>query len=145
MTHRFSRLVVPWTLACMLCLLYAQPVSAAKVDPDPTGLADPVEIEAFMDGFWSENMQPLEIPGAVFVLVRGGQILFAKGYGLADIEQGKPVDPGETLFAIGSVSKAVTASAVMQLVERGQLRLDEPVDADLCAAGLEASLWLLAQ
>jgi CubicO group peptidase (beta-lactamase class C family) len=73
-------------------------------------------------------MQPLNIPGAVFVLVREGQILLAKGYGRADLAKGTPVDPGETLFAIGSVSKAVTAAAVLQLVERGQLDLHAPVD-----------------
>jgi CubicO group peptidase (beta-lactamase class C family) len=95
---------------------------------DPTGPTDPAEVEAFMDGFWQENMAPLEVPGAVFVLVKGDQILFSKGYGVSDIEQGKAVNPGETLFAIGSVSKAVTASAVMQLTERGLLRLDEPVN-----------------
>ena len=132
MAHRLNRplVLVTW-LVFALCLLCAQPVGAARLSPDQTGPVDPVEIEAFIDDFWVKSMRPLDIPGMVFVLVRDGTILFAKGYGLADIEQGKPVDPSETLFAIGSVSKAVTASAVMQLVERGQLRLDEPVDSYL--------------
>ena len=118
-----------WTLlALALCVAHASSVVAAGPDLDPVGPSDPAEIEAFVDDFWAGQMRPLGIPGAVFVLVRGDQILLAKGYGLADVEQGVPVDPGETLFAIGSVSKAVTASAVMQLVERGQLDLDAPVD-----------------
>ena len=132
MAHSLKRLVVFWTLlVATLGFLYAQPVGIVRADTDRAGPADPVEIEAFVDRFWGENMQPLDIPGAVFVLVRDDQILFAKGYGLADIERNKPVDPGETLFAIGSVSKALTASAVMQLVERSQLHLDEPVDSYL--------------
>jgi CubicO group peptidase (beta-lactamase class C family) len=127
-----SRLVVSLVLlTSTVCFLCAQPIGAAADGPDQTGPSDPAEIEAFIDGFWSENMRPLGIPGAVFVLVRDGAILLAKGYGMADIDQGRPVGPSETLFAIGSVSKAVTASAVMQLVERGQLHLDEPVDSYL--------------
>ena len=104
---------------------------AAGVSSAAPGPTDPAEVAAFMDGFWQKEMQPLGIPGAVFVLVKGDQIVFSKGYGLSDVAQERPVDPAETLFAIGSVSKAVTATAVMQLVERGQLRLEEPVDSYL--------------
>jgi len=120
-------------LASFLVLLtsIAWTFPAAGVPSAAPGPTDPAEIAAFMEGFWRKQMQPLGIPGAVFVLVKGDQILFSKGYGLADVAQGKPVDPAETLFAIGSVSKAVTATAVMQLVEHGQLRLDEPVNSYL--------------
>lgn len=132
MVHGMDRLAVVLALSAFaLCLVPAQAVGAGGGKTAQTGPADPVEIEAFVDDFWADNMQPLDIPGAVFILVKEGQILFAKGYGLADVEQHKPVDPGETLFAIGSVSKAITASAVMQLVERGKLRLDDPVDSYL--------------
>jgi CubicO group peptidase (beta-lactamase class C family) len=127
-----NRMLLFWTLlAFTLTVFYAQPADADGPDSTRAGPADPVEIEAFVDDFWRGHMQPLNIPGAVFALVRDGEILFAKGYGLADVDKGTPVDPGETLFAIGSVSKAVTASAVLQLVERGQLDLDAPVDGYL--------------
>lgn len=109
--------------------LFTQPAGATSNLPSSQiGPTDPAEIETFMDDFWRQDMQPLQIPGAVFVLVKDSRVLFAKGYGLADIDQGKPVDPGTTLFSVGSVSKAVTAGAVLQLVERNQLRLDEPVN-----------------
>jgi len=131
MAGRRNRLVAWALLVAALGLLCPAGVGAAGGGAEQVGPADPAEVEAFMEDFWTEEMQPLEIPGAVFVLVREGEILFAKGYGVADVERGVPVDPGETLFAIGSVSKAITASVVMQLVERGQLRLDAPVDSYL--------------
>jgi len=132
MTHRIKHVLLVWILlAFTLTNLYAQPAAAGGPGSERAGPADPAEIEAFVDGFWISAMQPLNIPGAVFVLVRDGQILLAKGYGLADLAQGTPVDPGETLFSIGSVSKAVTAAAVLQLAERGQLDLDAPVDSYL--------------
>lgn len=105
----------------------------------PAGPNDAAEIEAFMDGFWREHMQPLGIPGAVFVLAKGDTLLVTKGYGLANVEQGQAVDPQKSLFAVGSVSKAVTASAVLQLVERGQLDLQAPVNSYLKSFQLDES------
>ena len=128
MNHRTKRWVFIWILvAFTLNNLYAQPVAADSPNGVRAGPSDPAEGEAFVDGFWRDIMQPLNIPGAVFVLVRDGQIVLAKGYGLSYLATGTPVDPGETLFAIGSVSKVVTAGAVLQLVERGKLRLDATV------------------
>jgi CubicO group peptidase (beta-lactamase class C family) len=64
----------------------------------------------------------------VFVLVKEGEVFLAKGYGYADLENRKPVLPEETLFAVGSVAKVFTASAMMQLAERGLLDLHDPVN-----------------
>ena len=58
--------------------------------------------------------------------MRGRALLVAKGYGLADRESRVP--PSErTIYPIGSLSKQITAAAVMKLVEQGQIRLDEPL------------------
>ncbi|MDC0666409.1 serine hydrolase domain-containing protein [Nannocystis radixulma] len=67
-----------------------------------------------------------EVPGLAVGLVRQGRLVFTRGYGLADLEQGIPVTP-DTVFRIFSVTKIFTAAAVMQLVERGQLGLDDPL------------------
>src|SRR5690606_10891932 len=64
------------------------------------------------------------IAGAVVVVVKDGQLLLEKGYGYADVAAKQPVDPARTLFRPGSNSKLFTATAAMQLVERGQLDLD---------------------
>lgn len=89
------------------------------------------ELEAFLDGYFDEQMEKLHVPGAVFVLVKDGEIFFAKGYGYSDLEKKKPVIPERTVFRMGSVSKLFTATAVMQLCEQGKLNLNDDVNKHL--------------
>jgi CubicO group peptidase (beta-lactamase class C family) len=114
-------------LACLAIVL----VTAGQgrtVAAAPEGPTDPAELEAFLDDFFTERMERLDVPGAAFVLVKDGEIFFAKGYGYADLERGVPVDPKTTVFRIGSTSKLFTATAAMQLVEEGALALDADVN-----------------
>jgi CubicO group peptidase (beta-lactamase class C family) len=106
----------------------AQPGELGAYSAHQGGPTDPQELEAFLDGFFAEQMEISHLPGAVFVLVRDGEILLAKGYGYADLERRRPVVPDETLFLPGSVGKLFTALAVMQLVEQGKLDLDRDVN-----------------
>ncbi len=92
------------------------------------GPTDPAELEAFLDVFFAEKMEELHIPGAAFVMVKDGEVFFAKGYGYADLENQIPVDPEKTIFRVGSVSKLFTATAAMQLVEQGVLNLDTDIN-----------------
>lgn len=89
---------------------------------------DPQELEAFMDGLLTAEMADKHIPGAVVAVVQDSRLLFTKGYGYADVENRKPVDPERTLFRIASVSKLITWTAVMQMVEEGKLSLDVDVN-----------------
>jgi D-alanyl-D-alanine carboxypeptidase len=57
---------------------------------------------------------------------RGGEVLLARGYGLADIENGVPATP-ETVYRIGSLTKQFTAASIMQLVEAGKIGLGDPM------------------
>jgi len=116
--------------ACLVVCLAAGPgVSpAAAAAPGP---ADPAELAAFLDGVLSSYMADHHIPGAVVAVVKDGSPLLSKGYGFADLEQRKPVDPARTLFRPGSVSKLFTWTAVMQLVEQGKLDLDADVNTYL--------------
>ena len=59
---------------------------------------------------------------AAVVFVRNGKTVFERGYGLANLATRTPVTP-QTIFRIGSIGKVMTASAVMQLADRGQLEL----------------------
>ena len=71
------------------------------------------------------------VAGAVVVVVKDGQVLLERGYGYADLEKGTPVDPKNTLFRPGSISKLFTWTAVMQQVEQGKLDLDRDINAYL--------------
>jgi len=66
------------------------------------------------------------VPGIAIAVVRNGTVIKAKGYGFANLELKAPVTP-TTLFGLGSISKQFTATAIMQLVEDGKVRLDDPV------------------
>jgi CubicO group peptidase (beta-lactamase class C family) len=71
------------------------------------------------------------IPGAGFVFVQNGRVLVIRGYGLANAAQRRPVLPESTIWRVGSISKVFTATAVMQLVDRGAVELDAPIDGYL--------------
>lgn len=100
-------------------------------NPAGRGPTDGRELEAFLDGFFAQQLEGSKIPGATVSVVRDGEVLFAKGYGEADVEAGEPVVADETLFRIASTSKLFTSTAVMQLVEEGKLDLDRDVNAYL--------------
>jgi CubicO group peptidase (beta-lactamase class C family) len=95
------------------------------------GPADPAEMEAFLDELMAKDMEEHHIPGAAVSVVKDGKLFFTKGYGYADLENKIPVDAEQTVFAIGSVGKLFTWTAVMQLVEQGKLDLDADVNTYL--------------
>jgi CubicO group peptidase (beta-lactamase class C family) len=86
------------------------------------------DVGAFFDGLMPAQLQRQDIAGAVVAIVKDGKVLFAKGYGYADVEKRKPVSPSDTLFRPGSISKLFTWTSVMQLVEQGKLDLDRDVN-----------------
>jgi len=88
----------------------------------------PADIGAFLDGLVPQQLARDDIAGAVVVVVKDGKILFAKGYGYADVERHRPVSPSETLFRVGSISKLFTWTALMQLIEQGRVDLDADVN-----------------
>lgn len=92
------------------------------------GLTDPAELEAFLDNLFAQHMAENHIVGAAVSVVKDGRLFFAKGYGYADLEHSLPVDPEQTLFKLGSLTKLFTWTAVMQLVEQGKLDLDRDVN-----------------
>ena len=67
-----------------------------------------------------------ELPGGQVALAKDGRLVLNRGYGLADVDAGEPVQP-TSLFRIASVSKPITAVAVLQLAAKGRLRLDDRV------------------
>ena len=78
-----------------------------------------------------KDMEEYHIAGAAVAVVKDGKLFFAKGYGYADLKNKIPVEPEQTVFAIGSLGKTFTWTAVMQLVEQGKLDLDADVNTYL--------------
>ena len=74
----------------------------------------------------TDFMRKHAIPGGAVAVLRDGKLIYARGFGYADVENRTPVQP-DALFRIASVSKPITAAAVMKLVEEGKLGLDDRV------------------
>ena len=91
--------------------------------------ADTVALGNFVDGIVAAHLGGT--PAAVVVVVQGERVLYARGYGYADLAKRTPVDPATSLFHIGSIGKLFTWTAVMQLVEQGKLDLDADVNTYL--------------
>jgi CubicO group peptidase (beta-lactamase class C family) len=71
-------------------------------------------------------MRKYAIPGGAVAVLRDGKLIYARGFGYADVESKTPVQP-DALFRIASVSKPITGVAIMKLVEEGKLALDDRV------------------
>lgn len=84
-------------------------------------------------------MQDHSIAGAVVSAVSTDGTLLVKGYGYADVESGRKVDPHNDLFRVASISKLFTATAIMQLVEQGRIDLDTDIRAYLGDLGYDDS------
>jgi len=107
---------------------------SANTERSPTngvGDAQAQEVEVFFDELILRQLEERHIPGAMVAVVSDGKLLFAKGYGWADVEEQVPVAAERTLFHIGSNTKLLTWTAVMQLVEEGKLDLDADVNSYL--------------
>ena len=117
--------IILWLMAPLSPTLAAQFQSQEQFVSHQSGDGpiDPAELETFLDQVIQEQIGEDHIAGAAVSVVQDGEVIFAKGYGLADVAANKPVDPETTLFLIGSISKIFTDTAVMQLVEKGKLDL----------------------
>ncbi len=86
------------------------------------------EFEIWLDGFMDAQLKDHNIAGATIAVVKGGRLFFYNGYGYADVDSKTPVKAASTLFRAGSISKLITWTAVMQLVEQGKLDLNTDVN-----------------
>src|SRR6267142_2230621 len=103
-------------------------VPAVAPQPSPPPVLTKADFETFLDALIPSQLRNRNIAGAVVSVVKDGQVLFQKGYGYADVEEKKTVLPDQTLFRPGSISKLLTWTYVMQLVEQGKLDLDRDVN-----------------
>jgi CubicO group peptidase (beta-lactamase class C family) len=120
MNYRVQRTMLSVVLLVFLFTLTFSPVRAQSIIPAEAG--------PFLDELVLAQMQEHNLPNAAIALVANGEVIHLNGYGFADLERQIPVDAAETLFRTGSVAKLFTWTAVMQLVERGELELDVDIN-----------------
>jgi CubicO group peptidase (beta-lactamase class C family) len=104
-------------LALFSSLMLVSP-QAATAQPDP-------ELFSSVDSYVEEQMERSRIPGVALSITRGSEISYMQGYG--ETANTDEAVTSETLFGIGSTGKSITALAVMQLAEAGQIDPDKPV------------------
>ena len=80
------------------------------------------QIEKAVSAFMTAN----SVPGISVAVVQNGQSVWSAGFGMSDLEDSAPAT-SSTLYRLGSISKSITAVAILQLYERGKLDLDAPV------------------
>src|SRR5205823_2957849 len=80
---------------------------------------------AALESYATQALKAWAVPGVAIAVVKNDSIVFAKGFGVRELGKTDPVDPN-TLFAIGSTSKAFTAALVGMLVDEGKVKLDDP-------------------
>lgn len=110
-------------LLAAVCLMLTVCLKASNIlaSQPPQATPDFAAIDTYIE----TQMKEAKIPGVGLAIVQGEQIMYLKGYGIAD-PSGRAVDP-QTPFMLASMIKVFTALAVMQLVEAGQVELDAPV------------------
>ncbi len=98
----------------------------AAVSRDAAPIAQGAPDFTSLDKVALEELKQTSTPGAAVAIVRGTQVVLARGYGIANVETGEPVNP-DMLFRLGSTTKMLTATAVNVLAEEGRLQLDAPI------------------
>ncbi len=124
--------------------------SATSVRTAPTAVAvqqprravpsiDVAELTTLLESVVARGMRDGRIPGAAFVLVQNGRIVTARGFGVADVASKRAVSPETTVFPIASISKVFTATAVVQLADRGRFDLNADVNRYLKSVRVPAT------
>lgn len=91
-----------------------------------TRAQSPEALGPFVDSLAGELITTAVPPGMTIAIARDGEVVFARGYGQANVELRVPAGP-ETVYGIASVTKPFTAAAVLHLAARGELSLEEPI------------------
>ena len=117
-------------------LVLAAPDQAPQADPQFEELAALV----------ARKMTEYGVPGVAFGMVRHGKVTM-RGFGVTNVDDPQPVTP-DTVFALASISKTVTATAIMRLAEQGKLDLSAPVRECIglhaaSAAARDVTIWHL--
>ena len=118
MSHLAARIVIG--LSLLTCISACQPSSNSTV-PDDAVAKQTSEFDKLFAQF-----DDIDKPGASVAVLQGGEVVFSKGYGSANLEYDIPVTP-DTMFHVASVSKQFTVFAILLLAEEGKLDFDDDI------------------
>ncbi len=119
-TNIFRRRSIVFLLS--IVFFFIADARAAGGAAPQTGAADLGELEKVV----LDELRETKTPGAAVAIVNGGRVVYAKGFGVRDVETNTPVTP-DTLFRLGSTTKMFTGAAAVVLAEQGKIKLDAPV------------------
>ena len=112
----------------LILLLVAQPALAQLRFAKPETVSVSSVALARMDAVIAEEIAKQRLPGAVVLVGRKGRVIWQKTYGSRAVEPAREAMTADTIFDVASLTKVVaTATSIMILVERGKLRLNDPV------------------
>jgi len=129
-----KRIIKPLLILFFLFTLKYDKIYSQKDDSNTSDLSD---LNEWIDSQFEKGLDSFNIPGATFVLMQGDSILHMNGYGVADIETNTPVNSEFSIFRIASISKTFVGTAIMQLYEKGQVKLDEDINTYLKSFQIE--------
>jgi CubicO group peptidase (beta-lactamase class C family) len=98
----------------------------ASADADNDSAAKARAALADFDEVVDKSIAEMNVPGLAIAVVAGGEVVYAEGFGYRDVEEKLPMTP-DTLFAIGSTTKAMTATVLGMLADEGKMEWDEPL------------------
>jgi CubicO group peptidase (beta-lactamase class C family) len=115
------------TAVCSLSAKCALPAAFPHKEPETQAKEPAATSESLIDQQLQSWMAKRHVPGLAACILNGNKITWRNGYGMANIAKQIPFSPDQTLFQIASVTKIITATAIMQLRDKGPLRLDDDV------------------
>ncbi len=136
MNSKLTRLIILFLIASLIIFTDFSDVpiagrsdqALAQVSYSQGGKIEASDLGTFTDELLTRQLADYHIAGAIVSIVQDGKIRIAKGYGYANVAEQIPVTPDETIFRIGSTSKLITWTAVMQLAEQGKIDLNADVN-----------------
>src|SRR5262245_16378101 len=104
--------------------MLATAIAAPSFADEIAAAGDAVPQLSGFDDWMKSFMAEHNIPGGQLAIVRQGKLVYARGFGWADRDAKEPVEP-QSLFRIASVSKPITAVAILKLADQGKLKLSD--------------------
>src|SRR5438552_1124266 len=119
-----SQLIVPVLILTLSC----QALSVQLPPAQPASVGMSAERLARMDAVIQASIDKKELPGAVVLVARRGHVVWRKAYGARAVEPQREAMTTDTIFDLASLTKVVaTATSIMMLIERGEVRLSDPI------------------